>query len=101
MAVAVAGILIVVAAAWLWGKWVARPPSPQALAFTTTFAAALLLIAGSIGFGLQKGPALFSDGRWTGGVIWPQVWLGVAFLVAAVVCWRRAIRDANRRIDDS
>lgn len=101
MAVAFVGILIVVAAAWLWGKWVAHPQSPQALAFSTTLAAALFLITGSIGFGLQKGPAIFSDARWTGGVIWPQVNVGIAFLVAAVVCWRRALRDADRRIGRS
>ena len=98
MAIAVVGILIIVAVGLVWHKGVVPSQSPQAAAFTTTFAAALFIITGSIGFGLQKGPALFSDTRWTGTVIWPQVYLGVAFLVAALFCWRNALKDAERRV---
>jgi protein-S-isoprenylcysteine O-methyltransferase Ste14 len=98
MAIAAVGALIVLAAALFWHARVAPRQSPQAIAFTTTFAAALFLITGSIGFGLQKGPALLSPARWSNSVIWPQVILGVAFLIAAVICWRRAIRDVDRRL---
>ena len=86
------------AVAILWHKRNAPTRSPQAAAFTTTFAAAFFLITGFIGFGLQKGPAFASAARWTGAVIWPQVILGIAFLVASIFCWRRAIRDAERRL---
>jgi len=92
-----AGIAFIVAVAWVWHTRIA-PANPQATAFGTTFAAALFIITGSIGFGLQKGPALFSEARWSDGVIWPQVGLGIAFSIAAVFAWRIAIKDANRRL---
>ena len=98
MAVAIVGLLIIVAAVFFWHRRVGASQSPQAAAFTTTFGAALFLVTGVIGFGLQRGPNLLSDSRWTNTVIWPQVWLGVAFLIAAVFCWRRALRDAERRL---
>lgn len=98
MAIGVVAILIILFAGFLWHRRIVPSQSPQGLAFTTSFAAALLLISSSIGFGLQKGPALLSEARWTNGVIWPQVGLGVAFLVAAVICWRRALKDADRRL---
>jgi hypothetical protein len=98
MIYAAVGILFIVALGWLWHGRLQPAQSPQALAFTTTFFAALFIVSGSIGFGLQKGPALFSDARWAGGVIWPQLWLGLAMVPVAVVCWRRAVRDANRRL---
>lgn len=98
MAIAVVGILIIVAAAFLWHRRIVPARSPQSLAFTTTFGALLFLISGLIGFGLQKGPALFSDARWSNTVIWPQVELGLAFLVASIFCWRRALKDADRRL---
>jgi hypothetical protein len=72
--------------------------SPQSVAFSTTLAAALFIISGSIGFGLQKGPALFSPVRWSDSVIWSQVALGIPFLIAAIFSWRRALRDADRRL---
>jgi hypothetical protein len=98
MAIGVLAVLVIVAAAVFWPNRGVMSQSPQAAAFTTTFAAVLFLGTGLIGFGLQKGPALLSAARWSGGVIWPQVLLGTAFMVAAVFCWRRAIRDAERRI---
>jgi peptidoglycan/LPS O-acetylase OafA/YrhL len=75
-----------------------RAQSPQWYAFTTTVAAALFLISGSVGYKLQKGPPLVSDARWADGVIWPQVWVGLAWAVVAVFCWRRAMGDTERRL---
>jgi hypothetical protein len=98
MALAIVGLLIIVAAAFFWHTRMAPSQSPQGVAFTTTFAAALFLITGIIGYGLQRGPDLSAASRWSNSVIWPQVWLGLAFLIAAVFCWRRALRDAERRL---
>jgi hypothetical protein len=95
MAVGIVGLLIIVVMAFFWHR---NTRNPQGAAFSTTFAAALFLITGLIGYGLQKGPALFAGSRWSNTIIWPQVWLGVAFLVAAVFCWRWALRDAERRL---
>ena len=76
-----------------------RAQSPLWYAFTTTAAAALFLVSGSIGYKLQKGPPLVSDARWADGVIWPQVWVGLACAAVAVFCWRSAIRDTDRRLN--
>jgi hypothetical protein len=101
VAVAIAVIVLIVVVA-IWGqRWLVVRQSAQALAFSTTFAAALFLITGIIGFGLQKGPALLSPARWSEGVIWRQVVVGTAFLIAAVFCWRRAVKDAERRLQRS
>lgn len=97
MVYAAVGILLIVALGWLATR-IQLKQSPQAAAFSTTFFAALFIVSGVIGFGLQKGPALFSDARWAGSVIWPQLWLGLALVPVALVCWRRALRDANRRL---
>jgi hypothetical protein len=94
-------IVVASLAAFQW--WINRVRGPRAqsplwYAFTTTAAAAVFLLSGLIGFGLQKGPPLFSDARWVDAVIWPQVWVGLACAAVAVVCWRRAIRDTDRRL---
>ncbi len=95
--------VIVVATLAAFQLWInksrgSRAQSPLWYAFSMTFGAALFLISGGIGFGLQKGPPLLSESRWVGGVIWPQVWVGLACAVVAVFCWRRAIRDADRQL---
>ena len=96
MDVALAVIVIIVGVSALWHtRW---PQSPQALAFGTTFGAILFLVTGFFGYALQKGPPLLAESRWTNAVIWPQVALGTAFLIAAVFCWRRAISDVDRRL---
>ena len=97
MAIGVLGILIITVMVFAW-HWGTPRQSPQFAAFSTTFAAALFIVTGMIGFGLQKGPALFSEARWSQSVIWPQVWLGLAFLTIAVFCWRKAIKDVDRRL---
>ena len=82
-----------------WNKRVGpRATSPLWFAFSTTAAALVLTVSGSIGYGLQKGPPLLAESRWTGAVIWPQVWMGLLFATIAVFCWRRALRDTDRRL---
>lgn len=88
MAVGVVGIIIILVAALFWHSRVVPSQGPQALAFSTTFGAALLLITGVIGYSLQGGTALPSSARWSGAVIWPQVIVGAAFLIAAMFVGR-------------
>jgi hypothetical protein len=98
MGVGVFGVLFVGVLVIAWHHRITPGRRPHAAAFSTTFAAALFLISGIIGFGLQKGPSLFSEARWSDGVIWPQVTLGIAFLVAAIFCWRRALKETDRLV---
>ena len=70
MTASVIRIVVVVAAlatiSWL-GQARAKNRTQSALwgAFSTTSASALFLISGVVGYGLQKGPAIFADSRWT------------------------------------
>lgn len=98
MVIGILGTFLIVTAAVIWHERLAPRRSPQFAAFSTTLATVLFIVTGLIGFGLQKGPALFSEARWSESVIWPQVWLGLAFLPAAAICWHRALKDADRRV---
>jgi len=83
----------------VWNRRVGpRATSPLWFAFSTTAAALLFTVSGGMGYGLQKGPPLLAESRWTGDVIWPQVWTGLLFAIIAVFCWRNAIRDTDRRL---
>ena len=82
---------------WMYRLGGRRMQSPLWYAFTTTAAAALFLISGSVGYTLRKGLPLFAAARWSDGVIWSQVGVGLAFVPVAVFCWRKAIRDTDRR----
>lgn len=95
--------VIVVASLTAFQWWINRVRGPRAqsplwFAFTTMAAAALFLISGSLGYTLQKGLPLFAAARWSDGVIWSQVGVGLAFVPVAVFCWRKAIRDTDRRL---
>ncbi len=67
--------------------------TPLWLAFGTTASALLFLVAGAIGYNLSKHERFVSGTGWTGAVIWPQVGLGLAFLLAATYFWRRSLRS--------
>ena len=79
-------------------RWKKRTQRALWGAFSTTSASVFFLTSGCVGYGLQKGPAIFADSRWTGAVIWPQVWLGLALIPVAVWCWFRAVRETDRRL---
>jgi hypothetical protein len=97
MDIGVLGIVVIAAIGVAWHRNSMRQ-SPQFAAFSTAFAAILFTVTGLAGFGLQKGIPLFSEARWSETVIWPQVWLGLAFLVVSVFCWHKAIKDTDRRL---
>jgi hypothetical protein len=73
-----------------------REWSPLWLAFSSTFAAALCLISGSMGFRLDRRASFLAGSRWSDTVVWSEIAIGVAFAALAVFYWRRAIREADR-----
>ena len=66
-------------------------------AFSTTFAALLFLVAGSVGFRLDRHTVLVSGTRWSDAVIWWEIAWGAMFAVA-VIFWRLAIRETDARL---
>ena len=68
------------------------------MAFSTTFAAALFLIAGSAGYILDRRGRFFAGTAWSETVIWWEVGVGIALLPLAVFFWRRGARDIDRRV---
>lgn len=79
---------------------VRRPLWP---AFSSTLASVVFLSAGAFGYNLST-PERFVEGTaWRDGVIWWQVWIGVALLVFAGAMWRhglRAIRSGSISLND-
>ena len=94
--------LVAIVAAGMWFQYrlsQGRAWSPLWLAFSSTFAAALFLVSGSIGFRLNRQTTLLATSRWSDSVIWPEVGVGLVFAGLAVLFWCRAIRDTDRRLN--
>lgn len=66
-------------------------------AFNFTLAAAGSLIAGLIGFHLdrQRTP---SGSRWSEHIIWWQIWMGLALTCVAVWFWRKGLREIRSHV---
>jgi hypothetical protein len=60
------------------------------LAFSATAVALLFSVAGLSGYTLGRHER-FSDGAWTGSVIWPQVAIGGVAGVIALYFWRKTL----------
>ena len=82
--------VVVFAAAAIAVNWPARPREgrawfdPITMAFTATAAAALFLVTGVIGYTLSKHDRFVAGTAWADDVIWPQVYVGLAFAVVAI-----------------
>lgn len=85
-------LLIVAAVAWhrLINK---RARNPLWIAFSFTALALVLIIAGAIGYTLDRRTRFFAGTGWTGSVIWSEVWLGIAMLIAAAFLFRKAAQE--------
>jgi hypothetical protein len=70
--------------------------SPLWMAFSASAAAGLNLVAGLIGYTLDRHDRFVAHTSWAGHVIWSQVALGVVAGSFAVLFWRRAV-VVNRR----
>ena len=65
---------------------------PVPLACTTTLMAGVFLAAGVSGFTMNKHDAFVAGTPWSGAVIWPQVFVGLALLAVSAWLWVRAVR---------
>ncbi|HJR58217.1 MAG TPA: hypothetical protein VJ813_02420 [Vicinamibacterales bacterium] len=70
-----------------------RAWSPLWMAFGATLAAGLFLVAGTLGYMLSRHDRFIAGTAWSGGVIWWQIWVGVATSLLAVLLWRAALRS--------
>jgi hypothetical protein len=71
---------------------------PLWIAFSMTTSACLFVVAGTVGYRLDQRSALLAGNRWADGVIWWQIGFGLVFTALAVVFWRAAIRNTDRRL---
>ena len=99
------GAVIVVLIAWWWRFhfWsntpgARRSQSPLWLGFSTTAASALFLVAGIIGFELDKHRRFVTGTAWTNGVIWWEVVVGLVLAPLAIYFLRRGVSDIERSL---
>jgi len=88
-------VLLVVAAVAAWYLFLYKSSngrlwSPLWMAFSTTASAAVLIVAGLIGYSLDKRAAFFAGTSWSESVIWWQVGVGLALLPLAAYSWNKA-----------
>lgn len=69
---------------WLWA------------AFGTTAAAALYLVAGAIGYILDRHDRFIADSAWAGSVIWSEIGVGLVLALVATFCWRRGLQKIRQ-----
>ena len=62
------------------------------MAFSMTAASALYLVAGFIGYTLDRHDRFVAHSAWAGGVIWSQVVIGALLALVALYFWRRGLR---------
>lgn len=69
---------------WLWS------------AFGTTAASAMYLVAGAIGYTLNRHDRFITHTAWAGHVIWSEIGLGVALALVATFCWHKGLQRLRR-----
>ncbi len=67
--------------------------SPLWMAFSATTGAIIFLVAGLIGYTLNKHDRFVAGTPWADGVIWWQVFVGLALVPLAAVLWRIGLRS--------
>jgi hypothetical protein len=95
-------ILLAVLAVLVWFQWKfgigwAFRRGPLWLAFSGTLAALLFIGAGAAGYNMSRYQRSVEGTAWRDGVIWWEVWIGVAFLVIAVAMWQRGLQAYGRK----
>lgn len=88
-------MIVALIAAWnvfLYKRSDGRAWSPLWMAFSTTAAAALFLVAGTIGYTLSKHDRIVAHTAWAGGVIWWEIGVGFGAALLAVYFWRKGLQ---------
>ena len=67
--------------------------NPFPVAITTTVAAGLFLVAGTVGYTLSRHDRMLDGTAWADGVIWWEVGVGLALLLLAASLWRSGLRS--------
>jgi len=73
---------------WLWS------------AFGMTAGSALFLIAGAIGYTLDRHDRFVSHTPWAGHIIWSEIGVGLALAVIAAFCWRKGLQRLRQEPRD-
>ena len=68
---------------------------PLHAAFTFTTFGALFLVAGLIGYTIQKSNWSIIAGSWSDGPVWWEVRLGVVALALAAYFWRKGLQTTT------
>jgi hypothetical protein len=68
------------------GRW-----NPLRMAFSLTAGAAIYVAAGVIGYTLDRHDRFVAHTAWAGHVLWPEIAIGAAFGLGALVFWRKGL----------
>ena len=88
--------IIVLIVAWhraLYRRTGGRSMGPLWGAFNATLGSLLFLISGAVGYKMSHGLPFANRAAWTGTIVWPEIWAGVALALVAAVLWRFGLRS--------
>jgi len=91
-------IVIIIGAAWqafLYRLSGRRAWDPLWLAFSTTAGALVFVVAGAIGYRLDRHDRFVAHTAWAGAIIWWQVAVGGGLALMAWFFWRRGLLNAR------
>lgn len=91
--IAILGILSV-----LWHRHWGR--GSLGMAFSTTLLGAAFLVAGTVGYRLDKHDRFVAGTPWSSTVLWGQIAEGVVVLLFSIYFWRRGLRTVHERPPD-
>jgi hypothetical protein len=83
-------------AAWnlfLYRRSGGRAWNPLWMAFSATAAAVLFLVAGTIGYTLDRHDRFVAHTAWSGGVIWWEIGVGLGTALLAACLWRKGLQS--------
>lgn len=92
--------LLVVAAivlgwnAFIYKQSAGRMWNPLWIAFSLTALAALYVVAGAIGYTLDRHDRFVAHTAWTGEVIWSEIAVGSLAGLAALLFWRKGLKES-------
>jgi hypothetical protein len=88
--------IVALVAAWnlfLYRQSRGRAWSPLWMAFSATAAAVIFLVAGTIGYTLDRHDRFVAHTAWAGGVIWWEIGAGLGTALLAAYFWRKGLQS--------